>query len=114
MNPESSSLRVSIANGFLLLAERIAYWVSAGVTEFARFDLFRSSGDEEYWTTTILEQPSALIIVYEAGVLLIDESLKVLMHKKKLFNDFFVAIEYNGLKFKRDHEDEWVMPLAMT
>ena len=96
---------------FFVFGGEVAFLISANIKEIARFDLFRSYGEAEYWTTTVLERPSALIIVYEAGVLLIDESLKVLMHKKKLFNDFFVAIDDNGLKFVRDHQDEWHMPL---
>jgi hypothetical protein len=62
-------------------------------------DLFRKSGEEEYWVTSILEQPRAQIIIYEAGVLVIDEHLKVLTHKEKLLKDFFVAVEDGALRF---------------
>jgi len=76
-----------------------------------RLDLFRKSGEEEYWTTSILEQPREQIIIYEAGVLVIDEHLQVIMHNPKLLNDFFVGLEDRALRFMRDHENEWVMPV---
>jgi hypothetical protein len=56
-------------------------------------DLFRKTRLEEYWTTTILEQPHALIFIYEGGVLAIDERLQVLMHEGKFINDSFLGIE---------------------
>ena len=31
--------------------------------------------------------------------------------REKLINDFFVAIEGDALRFSRDHEHEWLMPL---
>jgi hypothetical protein len=95
----------------LIFGGEIAFWIRTDLTQIARLDLFRQSRFEEYWTTTILDQTTALIIIYEFGVLVIDETLKVLMHKKKLMNDFFVSIENNVLKFVRDHEEEWLMPL---
>ena len=62
-------------------------------------------------TTTILEQPKSLIFIYESGVLVIDERLQVVLHREKLINDFFVAIEGNALRFLRDHDEEWLMPM---
>ena len=108
--------RVLIAEGidpnrFFVFGGEISFWVSTDLTEIARLDLFRETHLEEYWTTTVLEQPRALIFIYEAGVLAIDERLQVLMHQKKFINDFFLAIEDNALKFVRDHEEEWLMPL---
>lgn len=96
---------------FFIFGGENAFWVSIDVTEITRLNLFREYRDQEYWTTTILEQPKALIIIYEAGVLVINEALKVLTQKPKFFNDFFVAIEEKGIKFLRDHEEEWLMPM---
>src|SRR5215204_968865 len=98
-------------NQFFLFGGEIAFWVTSDVTQVSRFDLFRQTGLEEYWTTTILEQPQSLIFIYESGVLMIDESLHVVMHREKLINDFFVAIEGDALRFSRDHGDSWLMPL---
>jgi len=61
-----------------------------------------------------LKQPHALIFIYEAGVLAIDERLQVLMHEGKLLNNFFVGIEDNALKFVRDHEQDWLMHSLMN
>ena len=96
---------------FFVFGGEIAFWVSVDLTQIERLKLFRDAGTEEYWATTILEQPQALIIIYEAGVLVIDERLQVLMHQKKFFNDSFITIEENALKFVRDHDEKWLMPL---
>ena len=99
-------------NRFFIFGGENAFWVSTDLTETSRLDLFRKAGLEEYWTTTVLEQSRTLIFIYEAGVLAIDERLQVLLHREKLINDFFVAIEHDALKFVRDHEEEWLMPLG--
>lgn len=108
--------RVFVSEGldpkrFFVFGGETAFWVNTDLTQVSRFDLFRQTGLEEYWTTTILEQPHSLIFVYESGVLVIDERLEVVMHREKLINDFFVAIEGDALRFSRDHEEEWLMPL---
>ena len=97
---------------FFVFGGEIAYWLTTDGTHITPFELFRTYSDAEYWTTTILEQPESVIIIYEAGVVVINEALKVLTHKRKLFNDFFVAIEHQAIKFRRDHEDEWLMQLT--
>lgn len=99
-------------NRFFVFGGEIAFWVSTDLTQVSRFDLFRRTGLEEYWTTTILEQSQSLMFVYESGVLVIDERLQVVTHREKLINDFFVAIEGDAVRFSRDHEDEWLMPLG--
>jgi len=102
------------ADGFFVFGGEIAYWVSTDLTQVSRLDLFRGYSEAEYWTTTILEQPQSLIIIYEAGVLVINEALTVLTHDRKLINDFFVAVEDTGIRFLRDHDEEWLMPLGDT
>lgn len=99
-------------NLFLFFGGETCFWVTTDLTEVNRLDLFRETGLEEYWTTTVLEQPHALIFIYESGVLAIDDRLQVLMHEGKLINDSFLGIADNALKFVRDHEQEWLMPLA--
>jgi hypothetical protein len=98
---------------FFVFGGELAFWLSTDLVEVARLDLFRETGLEEYWTTIVLQQPQALIFIYENGVLVIDKRLQVLMHQEKLINDFFVAIEDNALKFARDHDEEWLMALAL-
>jgi hypothetical protein len=71
--------------------------------------LYRRFDDTEYWTTKIIEDRRGIIIVYEGGVLAVDEDLKVRWHRKKFFNDVFVAAEDNVLKFVRDHDAPWSM-----
>ena len=97
---------------FFVFGGQTCFWVSTDLREADRLTLFRETHLEEYWTTTVLEQPNTLIFIYELGVLVIDERLRVLMHEGKLLNDVFVGIEVNTLKFVRDHEQEWLMPLA--
>ena len=96
---------------FLIFGGEIAFWLNTKGVELSHLKLFRKNGLEEYWTTTIVEQPAKLIIIYEAGVLVMDESLKVLLHKPKLINDFFVGFDNRAIRFVRDHDKEWLMPL---
>jgi hypothetical protein len=96
---------------FFIFGGEIAFWLSTDLTQIDRLDLFRKHALEEYWTTTVFEQPQAIIVIYEVGVLVIGETLQVLLHREKLINDFFVAIEDNALKFLRDHDEEWLLPL---
>lgn len=116
VSEELDAPRVFISEGvdlnrFFVFGGEIAFWVSTDLTQVSRLDLFRRTGLEEYWSTTILEQPQSLIFIYESGVLVIDERLQFVMHREKLINDFFLAIEGDALRFSRDHEDEWLMPL---
>lgn len=96
---------------FLVLGGEKAYWLTCDGAVKAESPLFRKWGEEEYWTTQIIEQENGAIVIYEAGVLAIDEALQVRWHKPKLLNDDFVAVEGNLLKFARDHDAEWFMSL---
>jgi hypothetical protein len=88
------------------------YWLSTEGKLRKIFKTFRSSDTEEYWETQIIERSRDVVIVYEAGILVIDENLAITCHKQKLFNDFFVSIEGDSIKFLRDQETEWQMQLA--
>lgn len=96
---------------FLLLGGEKAYWLTSDGAVKAESPLFRKWGEEEYWRTQIVEHGSGAIVIYEAGVLAIGETLELRWHKPKLFNDDFVAVEGNTLKFARDHDAEWLMRL---
>jgi hypothetical protein len=100
-------------NTFMLFGGERLYWISTGGEVNSEIALFRELGEAEYWTTDIIQRDgaAAVVIIYEAGVLMIDEALQVRWHKPKLYNDLFVAVEENVLKFRRDHEEEWFMRL---
>jgi len=87
------------------------YWVSSNGEVKSEFATFREWGDEEYWVTDIIQQQAAIVIVYELGVLMIDEALQVRWHQPKYFNDDLVAVAGNALKFRRDGEEEWFIRL---
>jgi hypothetical protein len=48
-------------------------------------------------------------MIYEGGVLAMDENLQVRWQKKKFFNDVFLALEADRLKFVQDGETQWSM-----
>jgi hypothetical protein len=99
----------SVGDAFVLFGGERVYWLSKGGSVKNEYQLFRKSGDDEYWATQLLEQENGLLIIYEAGVLAIDEALRVLWHKPKFYNDVFAGFVGTRLKFLRDHETEWLM-----
>jgi hypothetical protein len=96
---------------FLVFGGELLHWVTTDGTISKTMPLFRTTGNQEYWVTQIVERDNSMIVIYEAAVLVIDEALNVVFHKRKFFNDDFVSLEGNAIKFLRDHEDEWFMPL---
>lgn len=111
VSEQLSTPRVFIIEGrspdtFMLFGGERLYWVSPdGDTRSEK--LFRERGWEEYWTTEIIEQQRAAIIIYESGVIMIDEALQVRWHARKYFNDSFIAVEGSVLRFRQDGQDEW-------
>lgn len=91
--------------------ERI-YWISTSGKIEKDFQTFRTYADAEYWETKLIERPSDAVLIYEAGVSVIDEDLRITCHKAKFFNDFFVAIEGDSITLLRDHNTEWRMQLV--
>lgn len=91
--------------------ERISWISTAGKVE-RDFQTFRTYAEAEYWETKIIERPSDAVLIYEAGVSVIDEDLRIRCHKPKFFNDFFVAIEGDSITLLRDHDTEWRMQLV--
>ncbi len=98
-------------DAFLLFGGEKAYWLTSDGAVKAESPLFRKWGEEEFWTMRILDHGSGVVVIYEAGVMAIDEALQVRWHKLKLLNDQFVALEGNVLKFARDDDAEWFMHL---
>jgi hypothetical protein len=104
--PRVFALEGTSRDTFLLFGGERIYWLTSQGAIKAELLLFRKWGEEEYWTTEFIEQGGGVIVIYEGGVLAIDEALKIRWHKPKLFNDQFVAMEGNTLKFVRDHDVE--------
>lgn len=96
---------------FLLFGGEKLYWVSMDGQVKSELATFRECGDEEYWVTEIIQRQDAIVIVYESGVLMIDEALQVRWSQIKYLNDDLVAIEGNALKFSRDGAEEWILRL---
>jgi hypothetical protein len=91
--------------------ERI-YWITTAGKVEKDFQTFRSYSEAEYWETKLIERPNDVVLIYEAGVSVIGEDLRIRCHKAKFFNDVFVAIEGDSITLLRDHETEWRMQLA--
>jgi hypothetical protein len=102
----------SFADTFLLFGGKVMYWLTRDGVKRAELRLFRSSGYEEYWTTSMIDRESSLLIVYESGVLAIGKNLDVIWHREKLFNDIFVSATDDTLTFLRDRELEWTTRLS--
>lgn len=96
---------------FLLFGGERLYWVSTNGEVKSEIALFREWGWEEYWTTEFIQQQDAIVIIYESGVLMIDEALQIRWHKRKYFNDDLAAVEGTTLKFIRDGQEAWFMRL---
>lgn len=73
--------------------------------------LFREDSLTEYWTTLLCEKQDDLLIIYESGVLILDDLFHVRFHQKKMINDVLINVGKNSLTFVRDHETEWSMDL---
>jgi hypothetical protein len=110
-NPRIFVIEGTSLDTFLLFGGERMYWVSANEAVKSELATFRASGSEEYWVTEIIRHQDALIVIYESGVLMIDEALQVLWHQSKYFNDDFVAMEGRALKFSRDGQEEWLIRL---
>ena len=74
--------------------------------------LFREDDLTEYWDTLLFDRQDTLLVVYESGVLVLDDLFHVRFHQKKLINDVLANLEKNRLMFVRDHETEWYLDLS--
>ena len=111
-SPRISIVEGVLADTFVLLGGERAYWLTIDGKKTSDLKLFRTEGDEEYWTANIVKRPGDLIFIYEAGVLILNSKLEVTLHRQKFYNDILVSVEDNTLKFVRDHNTEWFMPIS--
>ena len=110
-NPRVFIIEGTSPDTFLLFGGERMYWLSTSGEVKSEFVTFREWGDEEYWVTDIIQHQRAIVIIYELGVLMIDEALRVRWHQPKYFNDDLVTVEGDALKFSRDGEEEWFIRL---
>jgi hypothetical protein len=96
----------------MLFGGETAYWIKMDGSLLRQCSTYRRAGEEEYWETAIFEWGQSIVIVYEAGVMAVDESLRIRWHTPKLFNDFFVSQEDACLIFSRDQFITWTMSLT--
>jgi hypothetical protein len=96
----------------VLFGGKTAYWLTIDGRIKEQSSLFRRWSEAEYWTTEVVNYKDELILIYEAGVMVINDLLQITLHRRKLLNDFFAGLDGQMLKFRRDHDDEWLMPLA--
>ncbi len=80
------------ADSVPLLGGPIAYRVYDSAHAEEAFRLYGESAYAEYWETRLTETDLRLLVVYEGGVLLPDEDLRVVWHRKKYFDDFLGGI----------------------
>ncbi len=74
----------------MLFGGETAYWLKMDGNILRQCSTFRRAGEEEYWKTTLLEWDNSVVVIYEAGVMAVDELLQVRWHTPKLLNDCFV------------------------
>lgn len=102
----------TVTTSVLLFGGETAYRVSCkGEIEYS-MPLFRQVGDAEYWILQIVDQDDRLYLIYEGGVLALDDAFTKLWHVRKFFNDELVSIEKEALRFCRDHELKWFVRLT--
>jgi hypothetical protein len=96
-------------DSFALFGGERMYWVTDKGTLLHEISLFRQLDATEYWTTEVVEDGRGIVITYDAGVLALGEDLRVRWHRKKFFNDVFVGLDGDILKFVQDHDTPWSM-----
>jgi hypothetical protein len=109
--PRIFVIESDLRDKFMLVGGEVAYWLTPDGSVQAELSLYRKWGEEEYWTTSMLEDEKGIIVIYEAGVLAIDDALQVRWHSPKLLNDNFSGMEHDTLKFDRDGDTTWFMRL---
>jgi hypothetical protein len=90
--------------------ERALRLSSQGVTgEIATFREWRFA---EYFATDFFSCEGGMLIVYESGVMLVDEALAVRWHDPKYFNDIVHRVSNGVITLLRDEELEWTIALT--
>ncbi len=90
--PRIHSIAGSPRESLLLFGGPMAYTISSGEQIIERIGLFRTWDCAEYWSTEFAESSEGLMIVYEAGVLVVNQCLTPIGHIKKRFNDVYRGI----------------------
>ena len=109
-------LRVFVVEGrlprtLLLLGGRQTYLISSQGYAAEQIALVREDGDEEYWSLNIFHGVKESVVLYEGGILVLDDLLAVRFHQKKLFNDKLIEMDERRLKFQRNESIEWYFNL---
>lgn len=105
--PRVFLLEGTLSDRFMLLGGCTAYALATDGAIISTFRLLRTRGTEEYWSMQFVKWRSNLVVVFEAGILVIDSELRPVWQHGKLFNDTFVSLEGDTLTFLRDHEEKW-------
>jgi hypothetical protein len=106
------SIRGKPPNPLLVLGGPRAYTVADDGHIREQLDLERSCEFAEYWSTQLVDLGSAILVILESEVLLIDDDLHLKWRHPKLFNDFFEKLDGGIAIFRRDHTDRWDLSLA--
>ena len=93
--------------GMFLFGGESAYRVGCDGSEVQKEETHRESRDGEYWDLNPVPCEHGVLLVYEAGVLLVNEQLQVVWHRKKFYNDRFDGLDGDVLNFLRDEADHW-------
>lgn len=110
-HPRVFVIEGALPDAFLVVGGERAYRMTIDGMVTTEASLFRKWGEEEYWTTRIIEHGSCLIVIYEAGVMAIGQDLALRWHTRKLLNDDFLAVEGDALKFRRDNDTEYFIQI---
>lgn len=96
-----------------LFGGEIAYRLHSDGRVLESLVTYRHRDLDEFWDTKILLlEEEILIVIYETGVIAINQDLQVQWHVHKLVNDFFSHIEGKQLMFLRDHEERKMIDLV--
>lgn len=88
----------------------IAYWLDSSHQLASKEKLFREASDEEYWELKAVLLPRGALVVYEGGVMLLEESLKVRWHIRKRYNDSVELVENGCVHFLSETGERWFIP----
>jgi hypothetical protein len=77
----------------------------------SQFRLNRDPIDEEYWTTKFHTCDEGLLVEYEGGLFLLEESLEVLWHRNKAYNDQVEGLRDGLVHMVADHTRNWSLSL---
>lgn len=95
----------SVGDNMVVLGGRIVYWLDTiSMRAYKSYVLEREDQDVEYWENEILPVEFGYLIVYEAGVFLIDGQLDLVWHRSKSYNDKVELSDQSTMKIISDDE----------